>query len=518
MPHAFRDARVSDGDGFMSNLEALRHKLSQIIILLIWLNVGLVFLIAMFTGNMNAAALGGAVAIGGAATWTWAGSSTGVVTRIVTSITLAGLAALVVGLLAGSPYQADVHMYFFALLAVCAGWCDWRALVANATFVALHHLILNYTIPSLVFPASSPDLARVLLHAAILVPQTAMLSWLTLELETVFASSQAALDTAAEAEVRAMTFAEMHQTQAADEAAKRKQLQSEVSRFQSTVMQVVAFLSNQVSQLKATAETLSEGAENANFEAAAAANVSADAAHNSNAVAAATEQLSDSIKEISNQAHRTNGVVEDATREASRTNHDVSGLASAAEEIGSIIAVIRGIADQTNLLALNATIEAARAGEAGRGFAVVASEVKGLSAQTASATDAIAEKIHAIQSSTGAAVDAIKSVANKVSDIQSFTGAIAAAVEQQTATAREIASNVSLAANASEKAAKSSSEVSQVAVRTKQQAASVSGVSNQLSDISQQLTKALQDFVRSVAGITAGVQEQTASTGLRLAA
>ncbi len=502
----------------MSNLEALRQKVSQVIILLIWLNVGLVFLTAMFTGQMNAAALGGAVAIAGGATWTWAGSRTGVATRIVTSLALAGLVALIVGLLDGTPYQADMHMYFFAILAVCAGWCDWRALVPNAAFVAVHHLVLNYTIPSLVFPATTPDLARVILHAAILVPQTAMLSWLTLRLEGAFVSSGAALEAAAEAEVTAKAVAEMHERQAADEAGKRRHLQNEISRFQSTVMQVVGFLSNQVSQLKTTAETLSEAAENANYEAANAASVSAGAAHNSNAVAAATEQLSDSIKEVSNQAHRTNGVVEDATREANQTNHDVAGLASAAEEIGSIIAVIRGIADQTNLLALNATIEAARAGEAGRGFAVVASEVKGLSAQTASATDAIAEKIHAIQSSTGAAVDAIKSVANKVSDIQSFTGAIAAAVEQQTATAREIASNVSLAANASEKAAKSSSEVSQVAVRTKQQAASVSDVSSQLSDISQQLTKALHGFVAAIAADTADVPGHTGGSGYRLAA
>ena len=99
------------------------------------------------------------------------------------------------------------------------------------------------------------------------------------------------------------------------------------------------------------------------------------------------------------------------------------------------MAVIRGIADQTNLLALNATIEAARAGESGRGFAVVAAEVKELSAQTAKATDAIADQIHAIQSSTGTAVGAIQSVSGKVAEIQAFTGAIAAAVEEQTAAA-----------------------------------------------------------------------------------
>ena len=293
------------------------------------------------------------------------------------------------------------------------------------------------------------------------------------------------------------------------ERERQHHFEEQVQKFQTTVTAVVATLTKQVDQLRELAGTLSEAAETATFEAATAAHVSASAADNSNAVAAATEELSCSIREISDQAHRTNSVVEAATHEAKRTNKDVSGLANAAEEIGSIVAVIRGIADQTNLLALNATIEAARAGEAGRGFAVVAAEVKELSAQTAKATDAIADQIRAIQTSTGTAVSAIQSVAGKVAEIQSFTGAIAAAVEEQTAAAQEIATNVSLAAEGSQKAARSSEEVSQVAGQTKHQAASLSGVSLHLSDVTSQLSKAVKDFV---AAIRADLEEGKAET------
>jgi methyl-accepting chemotaxis protein len=31
---------------------------------------------------------------------------------------------------AGHPWQVDLHMYFFACLAVLAGWCDWRVILA----------------------------------------------------------------------------------------------------------------------------------------------------------------------------------------------------------------------------------------------------------------------------------------------------------------------------------------------------------------------------------------------------
>ncbi len=271
-------------------------------------------------------------------------------------------------------------------------------------------------------------------------------------------------------------------------------LEACIEEFEKDITAVVDALGDQVGQLRTSAGMLSEAAEVSTLEAGNAASVSASAADNSHAVSAATEQLSGSIREIAGQAHRTNAVVEEASGEAERTNKDVAGLASAAEQIGSIVAVIRSIADQTNLLALNATIEAARAGEAGRGFAVVAAEVKELSAQTANATDAIAEQIHAIQTATDTAVGAIQSVSAKVSEIQSFTGAIAAAVEEQTAAAQEIANNVAAAAGASEKASASSSEVSKTAAQTKQQAASVSTVSHRLAEVSLQILTAVQGF------------------------
>ena len=308
------------------------------------------------------------------------------------------------------------------------------------------------------------------------------------------------------AEVLRQNTIERNELQARVDAGREYRQQRELSfqkharQFEASVAKAVGTLRSEVQELRQSAESLVDSAEKVTFHAAQGANVSTSASDSSNAVAAATEELSCSIREISGQAHRTNAVVEAAGVEAERTNADVVGLAAAAEQIGSIVAVIRGIADQTNLLALNATIEAARAGESGRGFAVVAAEVKELSAQTAHATDAIADQIHAIQSSTSTAVGAIQSVAGKVADIQAFTGAIAAAVEQQTAAAEEIASNIMRAAKASDKVYMSTSDVLETAGQTKQGAASVSHVSQHLLDVSSQLSAAAQEFATAVRG------------------
>ena len=123
--------------------------------------------------------------------------------------------------------------------------------------------------------------------------------------------------------------------------------------------------------------------------------------------------------------------------------------ATSSAEIGEVIKVITSIAQQTNLLALNATIEAARAGEAGKGFAVVANEVKELAKQTAKATEDISRKITAIQTDTQGAVEAIGTISGVINQISDISGTIATAVEEQSATTNEMTRNVADAAKGS---------------------------------------------------------------------
>jgi methyl-accepting chemotaxis protein/uncharacterized membrane protein YbaN (DUF454 family) len=98
----------------------------------------------------------------------------------------------IVGLLIatrGLPFQNDIHMAFFAALAVCALLYDWRAILLGATLVAVHHLLLGMTLSELVFYGGG-SFERVVLHAGILIIETAGLVWMTLNTRTLLALSQ----------------------------------------------------------------------------------------------------------------------------------------------------------------------------------------------------------------------------------------------------------------------------------------------------------------------------------------
>jgi methyl-accepting chemotaxis protein len=79
---------------------------------------------------------------------------------------------------AGGAYQIDMHMAFFATLAIVAVWCCWLSILVAGATIAVHHLALNFIYPYAVFPDGS-DFPRVVLHAVIVVVQVAALAYLT---------------------------------------------------------------------------------------------------------------------------------------------------------------------------------------------------------------------------------------------------------------------------------------------------------------------------------------------------
>ena len=179
----------------MNSIETLRIAFARGFIGLIWLAALLVSAAAyLLDAGSPALATGFAIALAVGSTIAWLQSPTGLVTRLVTSSAISALTALLVYDFAGHPYIMDAHMVFFAGLAICAGWFDWRALFANAIVTALHHLGADLIVPALVFDAGA-DLRRVAFHAAVVVVQVSALTWITTKLKQAFdAAEHAARD------------------------------------------------------------------------------------------------------------------------------------------------------------------------------------------------------------------------------------------------------------------------------------------------------------------------------------
>ncbi|MCG2842113.1 response regulator [Sandaracinobacter sp. RS1-74] len=199
-------------------LERVRERFGRFLLLLFWAHVPLLALVAHWVGRpVGGVALAG-VALAGAYHLVWWRHGTAPVTRHVSAVALMGEPALLVFLLSGRAWQMDMHMYFFATLALTIAWCDRRPVLLAAAAVALHHLLLDYFLPEAVFPGGG-DPARVLLHAAIVAFQTAVLVWLSDRLVESFGRIGAMGN-----EILAQNVALEARTREAEEATRAKSL------------------------------------------------------------------------------------------------------------------------------------------------------------------------------------------------------------------------------------------------------------------------------------------------------
>jgi methyl-accepting chemotaxis protein len=253
-------------------------------------------------------------------------------------------------------------------------------------------------------------------------------------------------------------------------------------------------------ELNTTSQQITANSEETSAQADVVSQAAQAVSQNLQTVAIGAEGMEASIKEIAKNASEAAKVATSAVKVAETTTITVSKLGESSCEIGQVIKVITSIAQQTNLLALNATIEAARAGEAGKGFAVVANEVKELAKETAKATEDISRKIEAIQTDTKAAVDAIASISGVINQVSDISGTIATAVEEQSATTNEMARNVNEAAQGSGEITSNIAGVAEAAQGTTRGATDTQKASQQLVEMSTQLRSLVGQFKIDASG------------------
>ncbi len=151
-------------------------------------------------------------------------------------------------------------------------------------------------------------------------------------------------------------------------------------------------------------------------------------------MAALAQDASKASTDAKQEAETGSEVVEKAVKsiqlvekQSQNLKEGMERLSTSANAINEVITTISDIADQTNLLALNAAIEAARAGESGRGFAVVADEVRKLAEKTMASTIEVQNAIIAIQKSVSSSVSQVNDSVHEVyqtSQLVSETGTV----------------------------------------------------------------------------------------------
>jgi methyl-accepting chemotaxis protein len=479
-------------------LPGLRDLTARCLIGLAFVHVPLLAATAMILGNPAFAPGAGGFVLAAAALLAYRTRGATTATQLVIATALIGQVSIFVASFAGHPWQPDSHMYYFAVLALLAGFCDWRPILMGAGLTAAHHLVLQYVLPAAVFYQGG-SLARVLLHAVIVVVETTFLIAIAVITARILAENDANLRRAEELVMRERRASELEKRNAEEIDARSQAIREIVGGFHREMEHAMAVLDRAAEAMQVNARELTGASEQARQQSSVVAHSSGETTRSIDQTAAAAQELASSIAEIGRSVTHSADSSKAAAALARTASAEIEALAQTSESVGAVVEIIRGVAAQTSMLALNATIEAARAGAMGKGFAVVASEVKTLSTQTANATEEVARSIGAIQTASQRSLKSIRAIVSAIGEVETVSVSIAHAVEEQNRATNEIAHEVQISSDGANRSAEALGGFRTVTARTHDAAAELQQSSDDLAQQASKIRREVAEFCEKVA-------------------